>query len=486
MRRALPGRSVACAASVALALLVGAPSARAATLEVGPGKPFARPCDAIAAAQVGDVVEVDAAGNYDGDTCAWSTDGLTVRGVNGRARIDATGAALTQQKGIFVIYAPSATIESFELSGAAISAANGNNGAAIRHQGLNLTVRDCFLHDNPNGILGGPLDNGQPADGQGEVLVERSELLHNGAGDGQSHNLYLNHYARFTLQFSWSHGADAGHLVKSRALESFILYNLLSDEGSPNVSYEVNLPDGGTAYVIGNSIAQAADPQGLENGGIVDFGSESVQPASHLFVVHNTLVNRRTQGATFVQVAAGVTTPAVVRGNVFVGPGTLCSQPTAVLDHNFTAGDPLLADEAADDFHLLPGSPCVDAGVDPGTGDGRPLLPVYQYVHPASYESRHAVGALDLGAFELGGGGGAGGAGAGGSGTGGGGASAGAGPGGAGAGQGAAAPANGAESPGESGGCGCRLAPGGPAPALATCLGLLLGAGWLRRRRPAA
>ena len=472
-------RALGVAAAASALLCVAA--AEAATLQVGPGKPYATPCAAIAAAQPGDVIEVDAAGNYDGDTCAWSTDDLTVRGVGGRAHIDATGTPVAQTKGIFVITAPNATVENFELSGAAISAGQGNNGAGIRHQGLNLTVRDCYFHDNQNGILGGPLANGQPADGQGEVLIETSEFDANGAGDGQSHNMYLNHYARFTLRFSYSHGADAGHLVKSRAVESHIVYNRLTDDGSANVSYEVNLPDGGRGYVVGNVIEQGADPGGQENGGIVDFASESVQAGSELYVVNNTVVNHRTQGATFVKVAAGVATPAIVRNNILVGTGTLCSQASAVLDHNFTNGDPLFADELGFDFHLLQGSPCVDAGVDPGTGAGLSLEPTFHYVHPASFETRHSVGVIDIGAFELGGG--AGGAGAGGAGAGGG--TAGNGPGGSGAGatggQGSGASGNAAD-PGDGGGCSCRLAATGTSTPAPYALLFALGLGMARRR----
>jgi hypothetical protein len=65
----------------ALASLLVSARAEAATLQVGPGKTYAKPCAAIAMAKAGDVIEVDAAGSYAGDTCAWSTDNLTVRGV---------------------------------------------------------------------------------------------------------------------------------------------------------------------------------------------------------------------------------------------------------------------------------------------------------------------------------------------------------------------------------------------------------------------
>ena len=42
----------------------------AATLTVGPGKQFTSPCAAIAAAAPGDLIEIDASGNYAGDVAA--------------------------------------------------------------------------------------------------------------------------------------------------------------------------------------------------------------------------------------------------------------------------------------------------------------------------------------------------------------------------------------------------------------------------------
>src|ERR1700733_2940314 len=239
----------------ALALAPGR-AAAASTLTVGPGKTYAKPCDAIAAAKAGDTIEVDA-GSYDGDHCEWSTDNLTVRGVGGRAKIDAglNQANIANDKGIFDIDAPNATIENFELSGAK-SDPGSANGAGIRHQGTNLTVRNCYFHYDDDGILGAPA-----TDGTGEVLIESSEFANNGVGDGQSHNMYLNHYAKFTLRFSYSHGAKVGHLVKTRALENHILYNRLTDEAGTTASYELTFPSAGLSYVIGNLIEQAATSQ---------------------------------------------------------------------------------------------------------------------------------------------------------------------------------------------------------------------------------
>jgi hypothetical protein len=363
--------------------------ASAATLSVGPGQPYATPCAAIAAAAPGDRIEVDAAGAYDGDTCAWSTDALTVVGVNGRAKIHTTAPA--QQKGIFTISAANATIVGFELSGAAISAAAGNNGAGIRHQGTNLTVRGCYIHDNQDGILGSPA-----TDGTGDVLIENTELANNGAGDGFSHNLYLGHYATFTMRASYSHGANVGHLVKSRAYVNELDYDRITDESGTTASYEVDLPNGGASTLVGDLIEQSAASM---NPTIITTGEEgTTNPQQSITLVNDTIVNDAS-GGTFVNIAAGTQT-ALLENDIFRGPGTVTAFTGATVATSWTDadGDPLLVDQAGYDYRLQAGSPCVDMGTDPGA-----LAPTLQYVHPASTEPRVVAGAtIDIGAYELG------------------------------------------------------------------------------------
>ena len=205
---------------------------------------------------------------------------------------------------------------------------------------------------------------------------------------------------KFTLQYSYSHSATDGHLVKSRAVQNFILYNRLTGEAGTD-SYEINLPNAGTSYVIGNLIQQG--PQ-TGNSAILDYGSEgATNPGKDLYVINNTFVNDRGSG-TFVSIAGGVTVPAVVKNNIFLGGGTLVSQSTAVLANNFSTGNPMLANRAGFDYHLVAGSPCINAGVDPGTSTGGfSLLPTAQYVHPLNHQPRAAVGTIDIGAYELGG-----------------------------------------------------------------------------------
>ena len=89
---------------------------------------------------------------------------------------------------------------------------------------------------------------------------EDTQFGHNGAGDGYSHNFYINHVRSFTLEGSWSHDANVGHLVKSRALTNYIRYNRITGQAGSD-SYEIDLPNGGLSYVIGNVIQQGMATQ---------------------------------------------------------------------------------------------------------------------------------------------------------------------------------------------------------------------------------
>ncbi|MBO9662249.1 right-handed parallel beta-helix repeat-containing protein [Dokdonella sp.] len=363
-------------------------AAAADTLQVGPGQTYATPCAAIAAAGAGDTILIDAAGSYDGDVCAWSTNGLTLRGVNGRPHIDAAGND-AQGKAIWVISGDDTTIDNVELSGCRVPDAN---GAGIRQQGANLTVRNAFFHDNENGILAGERAGST-------ITIEHSEFANNGAGDGQSHNLYIGHVDRLVFRYNWSHHAVVGHLLKSRAAENVIEYNRLTGEAGGSESYEINLPNGGLSYVIGNLIQQ---PSTTQNGAMLDYLSEGFgqNTDDRLFVVNNTFVNGRGSG-TFLQIGTAASTPVIARNNIFHGGGTPSSQASAVLDHNVVSNDALFVDATNYDYRLLPTATAViDAGVDPGSGAGRSLQPTRVYVHPVADSGRPVVGAIDVGAYE--------------------------------------------------------------------------------------
>ncbi|MCS7042402.1 MAG: hypothetical protein N2036_02465 [Bryobacteraceae bacterium] len=361
------------AACLLLPLLLAAEVRR-----VGPGQQYRTPCEAVRAAADGDVVEIDAAGDYAGDVCAFAPRRLTLRGVNGRPVIDAAGRT-AQGKAIWVIGGGEVAVENLEFRGARCP---DRNGAGIRFEGRRLAVRDCVFRWNENGIL-------TANDPAAELLVEYSEFDSNGHGDGYSHNIYAGKIAEFTMQFCWSHSAREGHLVKSRAARTNLRYNLL-DTGRGTPSYEADLPDSGAAWLVGNLFVQRASSR---NEAVVSVGEESAAPRAEtsLSLIHNTFVHLGRGGAVFVRIGRGGSRAPVLRNNLFLGRGSVISPPQPLPPGNAAGPLPDWLDAARLLFRPPVAQPPAQ-DLPPG------MAPEWEYRHPACGARRSSArtpGALE-------------------------------------------------------------------------------------------
>lgn len=357
---------------------------QAATLHVGLDKTYKTPCAALKVAHDGDTILVDS-GIYKGDVCAFWQNNLTVRGIGKtRPHIEADGK-IAEDRGIWVFHGRNFTVENMEFSGAHIEPRY--NGSGLGAKGTDWIVRNCYFHDNQDGILESNIR-------QSHILIEYSEFARNGAGDGQSHNLYIGTTASLVFRFNYSHDASVGHLLKTRAAVNYILYNRLSGESGTD-SYEINVPNGGTTYVIGNLIEQGPNSQ---NPAMLDYLSEGIEPANagnDLYVVNNTFVNDRPNSGPFIQVSSQDRFPVLVQNNIFYGPGNIINQPDAIMKSNFI-GNPSFVDEKGFNYRLKPGSPAIGAATPPGLSlDEYPLRPSFEYLHPACGEKR--LNARDIG-----------------------------------------------------------------------------------------
>jgi hypothetical protein len=163
-------------------------------------------------------------------------------------------------------------------------------------------------------------------------------------------------------------------------------------------SYEIDLPNAGTSYLIGNVIQQ---PASNSNSSMVAYGEEgATNVGSDLYVVNNTFLNDMGSGGTFLFVSGKVPTAALAQNNIFGGVGTFSTQSTTIDKTNYRSASPSFVNRAAYDLHPT-GALMIDAGSAPGTSaTGVSLAPVAQYKSVANGEARPVVGQIDIGAYE--------------------------------------------------------------------------------------
>ncbi len=268
---------------------------------MGPGKTYAKPSAAAAAARAGNVIRISA-GDYRGDVATWSASNLTICGVGGRARLFADGND-AQGKAMWVISGSNVIVDSIEFHDVTVP---DQNGAGIRAEGGNLTVINSGFFDSDEGILGGDGAN---------ITIDRCEFGRNGYGDGQSHNLYIGFANLLTVTNSYFHEAKSGHNLKSRAKVTRIENSYFMDGPSGNSSYLTDFPAGGAVYLRGNLFQKGPN---TENSTAISFGAEGLHwSVNTLELVHNTVVSTRSGGA-FLSAPSG-TQSVKLTANLFAG-----------------------------------------------------------------------------------------------------------------------------------------------------------------------
>jgi hypothetical protein len=154
--------------------------------------------------------------------------------------------------------------------------------------------------------------------------------------------------------------------------------------------------------VIGNIIEQGPETQ---NSSILAYrmeGGDSRNSETQLYVINNTFVNDRPEGATFLQIQANTPKPAVVMNNIFYGKGTLTTQKEAELANNLVNKNPHFVDAEHFDYHLRSDSPARGAAAQPHVQTSFALIPSHEYVHPACGATRINGAKPDIGAIAFG------------------------------------------------------------------------------------
>ncbi|MBV8094364.1 MAG: right-handed parallel beta-helix repeat-containing protein [Acetobacteraceae bacterium] len=267
------------------------------------------------------------AGNYINDFAEIKTK-ITIEGVGGMANLVATTsppngkAILTTDTDV--------TLSNLAFSGANVS---DGNGAGVRYQSGNLTINNSYFHDNQDGLLAA-------SDPSGSITINNSEFAHNGTGDGQTHNLYVDDVGSLAINNSYFHDAVVGHEIKSRAANTVIQNSRIQDQDG-TASYSVDLPNGGNATIKNDVIQQGPNSQ---NPAIISAGEEgNIQSNSSLTVTGNTIINDLNSPSA---VAVVNDTPAIatISNNSIYGltSDEIAHGPAAISGNVFLSSEPAL------------------------------------------------------------------------------------------------------------------------------------------------
>jgi hypothetical protein len=307
---------------------------------------------------------------------------VTIKSTGGAAAraVMVSQGRVAENKAILVTKGNDITIDGLAFEGArSIS----GNGAGIRHEGGDLTVRNALFDRNEMGLLSGAHPSAQ-------IFIENTEFRYSERGQpideskrrNPAHNIYVGNAAKLSLRGVWSHGAQLGHTLKSRARDNLIEASYFSSRDG-TASYEAEFPSGGLVHFIGNIVEQGVDS---DNTTLFSFGAEHVSlpnPGPHRIAMHfNTFVNRNAVTGTMVRLHENPNMKPVLdaRANIWVGPGKPADEENVAL----WARE--LKNMDACDFR-----PSAVVAATPALGKPR-----FEYVHPAKYRVREeaSVGAL--------------------------------------------------------------------------------------------
>ncbi|MCA0935486.1 right-handed parallel beta-helix repeat-containing protein [Vibrio alginolyticus] len=205
-------------------------------------------------------------------------DSVTLRGSEGT---HFKGAAV-QGKATFVVNGNNVVIESIECSEVAVPH---KNGACVRQNGRDLTLRNVYFHDSEQGILS--------AKGSGRLTIENSRFERLGKF-GRAHAVYSNN-DRLEIRYSrFLSSKGEGHEIKSRAPVTLIESSIVASLSGKD-SRLIDVSNGGVLIVRNSVLEQGVNSSNLELIGFGLEGMKSGHPQS-VTLENNTILAEQPRG----------------------------------------------------------------------------------------------------------------------------------------------------------------------------------------------
>ena len=275
----------------------------------GPGitfvnhKPFLELSSAVKSLQHGDTLLI-AEGVYQ-QPIVIRRNNITIKG-NGHVVFEKKAA---HGKGYILSQGNNLTVENIECRG--ISVRDGN-GACIRQEGKDLTLKHVYFHNSQEGVL-------ETARETGFIKIYDSRFERLGF-NGQAHGIYSNKADVFIYQSLIIAAKSEGHAIKVRGevlyVESSIIASLSSDD-----SRLIDMSNGGKLTVKNSILAQG--PKSV-NGQMIGFALEGMAyKNNHVKLIDNVIYLDRIGVNTLLALPSGSdhTIKVIHDKNVIIGDG---------------------------------------------------------------------------------------------------------------------------------------------------------------------
>lgn len=261
IRRILPLIALVLAAPASM--VARAQQARAPFTIAETGQGFQTIDDAVQSVRMGTATILIAPGVY--HQCTIQSGGvITFKAVKpGTAIFEGTAC---EEKAAFVLRGQGSVVDGLVFRKMAVG---DGNGAGIRSEVGDLTVRNSMFLDSQEGILGGQ-PNGQ------RITIDHSSF----AGLGQceltpscSHAIYLANQGSVTITHSRFERGTGGHYVKLRVPNVRIEDNSFDDTRGHKTNYMIDLPEGSRGLIAHNTFVQGPDKE--NHSGLVVVAAEA-------------------------------------------------------------------------------------------------------------------------------------------------------------------------------------------------------------------
>lgn len=264
---------------------------------------------AFKAAKDGAVITIGGAAFYESGILR--ANNVTIRGSKGTHLLETAA----EGKASLVIKGNDTIIENIECSGIEVS---DGNGACVRLEGDNLTLRNVYFHDSQEGLL-------TKSHGGGSIFIEDSKFERLGGACGikcgRSHGIYIGRATELTVKRSvFLSSKDEGHAIKSRAARTTIENNVIASLDGKD-SRLIDIPNGGEVIIRNNVLQKGRNSSNPDLIGIaLELAYEGVEghPVNSSLIEGNRVVIEPSdRQRTFVH-SRDVPAPDV-KANSFIG-----------------------------------------------------------------------------------------------------------------------------------------------------------------------